>query len=168
MLNHCLINRCRQIRVSHLRHPLQLPLITMVTYHDGVSNGMPAPKRFITTHDESGKAVFYTERPDLEDVTLKHLPPAALHVHYATSDFPVDFAGESDIHKFLKPSGSETLAKKGGTVCRMVDLAPGETSPMHRTVSLDYGVVLEGEAELILETFDGPSRTMRRGDVSVQ
>jgi quercetin dioxygenase-like cupin family protein len=54
----------------------------------------------------------------------------------------------------------------GGTVLRMVDMPPGATSPMHRTVSLDYGVVLEGEVELILD--NGESRTMRRGDLSVQ
>lgn len=37
---------------------------------------------------------------------------------------------------------------------------------MHRTVSLDYGVVLEGEIELVLDS--GESRIMKRGDVSVQ
>lgn len=34
---------------------------------------------------------------------------------------------------------------------------------MHRTVSIDYGVVLEGEIELTLDS--GESRIMRRGDV---
>ena len=37
---------------------------------------------------------------------------------------------------------------------------------MHRTVSLDYGVVLEGEVELVLDS--GETRLMKRGDVSVQ
>lgn len=37
---------------------------------------------------------------------------------------------------------------------------------MHRTISLDYGVVLEGEVELILDS--GESRLLRRGDVVVQ
>ena len=54
----------------------------------------------------------------------------------------------------------------GGTVLRYVDMRPGATSPMHRTVSLDYGVVLEGEVELILDS--GEKRLMRRGDLSVQ
>lgn len=54
----------------------------------------------------------------------------------------------------------------GGTVLRMVDLPPGATSPMHRTVSLDYGIVLEGEIELILDK--GATRLMKRGDMSVQ
>lgn len=54
----------------------------------------------------------------------------------------------------------------GGTVLRLVDMPPGATSPMHRTVSLDYGVVMEGSVELILD--DGVSRVMERGDISVQ
>jgi quercetin dioxygenase-like cupin family protein len=37
---------------------------------------------------------------------------------------------------------------------------------MHRTVSLDYGVVLDGNVELILD--NGLTRTMQRGDMSVQ
>jgi quercetin dioxygenase-like cupin family protein len=37
---------------------------------------------------------------------------------------------------------------------------------MHRTVSLDYGCVLEGEVELLLDS--GEKRTMKRGDVAIQ
>lgn len=58
------------------------------------------------------------------------------------------------------------LTTSQGTVMRTIDLRPGKKSPMHRTISLDYGVVLEGEVELILDS--GQSRVLRRGDVSVQ
>jgi len=54
----------------------------------------------------------------------------------------------------------------GGSVLRIVDSPPGALSPMHRTVSLDYGIVLEGEIELILDS--GEVRTMKRGDVAIQ
>jgi quercetin dioxygenase-like cupin family protein len=37
---------------------------------------------------------------------------------------------------------------------------------MHRTQSLDYGVVIEGEIECILDS--GEKRLLRRGDVCVQ
>lgn len=37
---------------------------------------------------------------------------------------------------------------------------------MHRTQSLDYGIVLEGEVEMWLD--DGTKQVMRRGDVAVQ
>lgn len=37
---------------------------------------------------------------------------------------------------------------------------------MHRTVSLDYGIVIEGEIELILDS--GETRLMRPGDIAIQ
>lgn len=37
---------------------------------------------------------------------------------------------------------------------------------MHRTVSLDYGVVLEGEIEVVLDS--GETRLLKRGDMAVQ
>lgn len=45
-------------------------------------------------------------------------------------------------------------------------MAPSALSPMHRTVSLDYGVVLEGEVELVLDS--GETRLLKKGDVAVQ
>lgn len=53
-----------------------------------------------------------------------------------------------------------------GTVLRYVDMAPNALSPMHRTVSLDYGIVLEGEVELVLDS--GETKLMKRGDICVQ
>src|SRR5262249_26655752 len=41
---------------------------------------------------------------------------------------------------------------KGGSALRAVDMAPVAVSPMHRTVLTDYGVVLEAEAELELDS----------------
>lgn len=37
---------------------------------------------------------------------------------------------------------------------------------MHRTSSLDFGIVLEGTIEMVLD--DGSKTVMRRGDVAVQ
>jgi quercetin dioxygenase-like cupin family protein len=47
-----------------------------------------------------------------------------------------------------------------------VDLKPGASVAMHRTVSLDYGTVIDGEVELELD--DGEVRTIRKGDLVVQ
>ncbi|KAF7306891.1 Cupin-2 domain-containing protein [Mycena indigotica] len=38
-----------------------------------------------------------------------------------------------------------------GTNLRATDLAPGTETPMHRTTSLDYNILLEGEVILIME-----------------
>jgi hypothetical protein len=48
----------------------------------------------------------------------------------------------------------------------MIDFAPNELTPMHRALSVDYGVVLDGEFELILGS--GEKRIMRQGDISIQ
>ena len=37
---------------------------------------------------------------------------------------------------------------------------------MHRTVSLDFGVVLEGEVEVVLDS--GETRLLKRGDLAIQ
>lgn len=58
------------------------------------------------------------------------------------------------------------LVTKGGTVLRFVDFAPGYECMMHRTQSLDYGIVLEGEIVSVLDS--GEETVMRRGDVMVQ
>ena len=74
-------------------------------------------------------------------------------------------------HTALMASGGPGLAIPTGTVCRIVDFAPGCPVVMHRTQSLDYGCVLEGEFELVLESEEegkGERKVLRRGDSVVQ
>src|SRR5690606_32628942 len=58
------------------------------------------------------------------------------------------------------------LTVSNGTVLRYVDMPPGTLSPMHITTSLDYGVVLEGEVDLVLDS--GEEQHMKRGDICIQ
>jgi len=85
-----------------------------------------------------------------------------------TNTFPADLNDEQDIttHEKKIKEGKLGLATKSGTVCRQVDFAPGYVCMMHRTQSLDFGVVLEGEVDMLLD--DGTEERMRRGDVAVQ
>ena len=64
-------------------------------------------------------------------------------------------------------AGNIGLVSKNGSVCRMVDFAPGCEAFIHRTQSLDYGLVLEGEIEMVLDDSD-KCTLMKRGDVAVQ
>ncbi|HEU0073763.1 MAG TPA: cupin domain-containing protein [Dehalococcoidia bacterium] len=49
---------------------------------------------------------------------------------------------------------------------RVGEIGPGARSPMHRTNSVDYGIVLEGELDMEL---DGGDRVhLKAGDVVVQ
>jgi quercetin dioxygenase-like cupin family protein len=49
---------------------------------------------------------------------------------------------------------------------RYTEMAPGAESPMHRTESLDVGIVLDGETWLLLD--DGSETRVRAGDAVVQ
>jgi quercetin dioxygenase-like cupin family protein len=125
------------------------------------------PNRFITTHNAEGKAIIDESIPAAAPFYSLGEGDAAFALCYATTGFPVNIADGADTtvyRNFLAaPPG---IVVTGGTVLRYVDMPPGATSPMHRTVSLDYGVVLEGEIELVLDS--GDVRVMKRGDVSVQ
>ena len=129
-------------------------------------NNLPSINRFITDHDSSGKAIFTTTIP--EPLAWSSLPNRAkFALGYTTTASPVSFSDQKDLstyrHYQTNPPG---IVIPGGTVLRFVDSPPGSLSPMHRTVSLDYGVVLEGEVELVLDS--GEVRLMKRGDVAIQ
>lgn len=51
-----------------------------------------------------------------------------------------------------------------GSVARLIDFAPGMESPIHRAMSLDYGVVIEGKFLFSLDS--GESKVMLPGDCS--
>jgi len=129
-------------------------------------NGLPPIKRFITGHNKDGKAIFSNAIP--EPLKWQELPDGArFSLGYTTDQFPVEFSDEADVFTYQRYlENLPGITVPGGTVLRLVDMKPGALSPMHRTVSLDYGVVLEGEVELVLDS--GEVRLMKRGDVAIQ
>ncbi|KAL2140539.1 hypothetical protein VTI28DRAFT_3657 [Corynascus sepedonium] len=131
------------------------------------------PIRFITAHNTAGKAIVHSREPLTwsahDDNKL------AFAVPYTTSTFPPDLNGDADLaahERVVAGTGEEALGlvNPSGTVLRYVDFAPGYACGMHRTRSLDYGVVLEGEIDMVLDGDDGKGerRTLRRGDVAIQ
>ncbi|KAG9570646.1 hypothetical protein KCU71_g1223, partial [Aureobasidium melanogenum] len=131
-----------------------------------LDNQLPRLNRLITTHSDDGKAIF-ADKLDQELPFQELADGARFCLCYATNTVPAKFNDESDIRTY-----QEYLVNKpgvmipNGTVCRIVDMRPGATSPMHRTVSLDYGVVLEGEVVLVLD--GGEEKLLQRGDIAVQ
>ncbi|KAI1464442.1 uncharacterized protein F4812DRAFT_212156 [Daldinia caldariorum] len=86
---------------------------------------------------------------------------------YTTQGFPVSMADGKDIKTYQNYlTNTPAISIPSGTACRTVDFPPDYTTPMHRMPSCDFGVVLEGEVELILDS--GETRLLKRGDVSVQ
>lgn len=116
-------------------------------------------RRVVTAHDVAGKAVFGGDEAFEPEVVPSG--DAAMAVIWTTATVPADNNDETDGRE--RPAG---LTLHGGSVIRIVDMLPGGASPMHRTNSIDYGIVLSGEVELELE--DGASRLLGPGDIIVQ
>lgn len=122
-------------------------------------SGLPPVQRVVTGHDADGRAIFKSE-----DVTPTRMIPsgdASFLLLWTTATVPADNNDETDGR--LRDAG---LTLNQGSVIRIVDMLPGKESPMHRTNSIDYGIVMSGEVELELD--DGRKTTVREGGVIIQ
>ncbi|PWY91313.1 hypothetical protein BO94DRAFT_533444, partial [Aspergillus sclerotioniger CBS 115572] len=86
------------------------------------------------------KATIHSSTPG--DFTTVEQGSFAFSVPYTTSTFPADLNNDTDIdtHETLLQTNTLGLVNPNGTVCRIVDFAPGKSPLMHRTQSLDYGI----------------------------
>ncbi|KIN09136.1 hypothetical protein OIDMADRAFT_185354 [Oidiodendron maius Zn] len=131
-----------------------------------LENGLPNISRYITGNDESGKSILLEQIPS-KSFWQSIGAVAKFFLGFTTRTFPVSLASSTDIKSYNRDLASPPgLSISNGTVLRYVDMAPGSISPMHKTVSLDYGVVIEGPVELVLDS--GETKMMYRGDVCVQ
>ncbi|KAJ9608502.1 hypothetical protein H2200_007490 [Cladophialophora chaetospira] len=87
---------------------------------------------------------------------------------YITKGLPVDLNNDADLETSdeVLQSGKLGIALPQGTVLRFADFAPGSAGFMHRTSSIDFGIVMEGN--VIMKLDDGSETPMTRGDVAVQ
>ncbi|KEF54610.1 uncharacterized protein A1O9_09052 [Exophiala aquamarina CBS 119918] len=131
-----------------------------------LKSGLPDPTVHITTHNSDGKATLYSASPSQWSWVDEF--GVGLNAVYTTSTFPVSMNNNADIesHEATIASAKLGLVQKNGTVCRIVDYAPESPPHMHRTQSLDYGVVLSGE--MVMELEDGSETKLKPGDVVVQ
>jgi naringenin degradation protein FdeH len=119
-----------------------------------------APRRIVTGHDNSGRSVVLSDAPAPKTLDIG---TAAFHELWVTSQTPVQIAA-TEPEPTNRPV--RTPPPSSGVIVRFTEMAPGAESPMHRTETLDVGVVLEGETWLLL---DGGSETrVGVGDAVVQ
>lgn len=138
----------------------------MADSNTGKLSNLPQLHRYVTGHNESGKAIVQTDNDfKWQPYDDKNM---AFSVVYTTSTMPADLNNDQDLtkHQDVMTSGKLGLVNPSGSVIRCVDFAPGYSCAMHRTQSLDYGIVLEGEIEMLLDS--GEKHQMKRGDVAVQ
>lgn len=122
-------------------------------------SGLPPVQCVVTGHDANGRAIFKSE--DIMPARMIPSGDAAFLLLWTTATVPADNNDETDGRE--RDAG---LTLNNGSVLRIVDMLPGKESPMHRTNSIDYGIVLSGEVELELD--DGRKTTVREGGVIIQ
>jgi quercetin dioxygenase-like cupin family protein len=119
-----------------------------------------APRRIVTGHDEAGRSVVLSDAPTPKTLDIG---TAAFHEIWITDATPATIAA-------TEPEPTDrpvrTPAPAGGVLVRFTEMAPGAEAPMHRTETVDVGVVLEGETWLLLD--DGSETRLGPGDAVVQ
>lgn len=119
----------------------------------------PDIRRVVTGHNKEGRARIRSD----EAFTPSPIPSgdANFALLWTTATLPADNNDETDGR--LRDAG---LTLQQGSVIRVVDMLPGGTSPMHRSNSIDYGIVISGEVELELD--DGEKTVLGAGDICIQ
>jgi quercetin dioxygenase-like cupin family protein len=119
------------------------------------------PRRVVTGHDEQGRSVFLSD--GVPPVIREDAVGTRFVELWATDAAPAPVAaGEPE------PTERDLTVPPGpsGTKLRINEIPPGAASPMHRTETVDYGIVLSGE--IVLELDDGAQTTLGPGDVVIQ
>jgi mannose-6-phosphate isomerase-like protein (cupin superfamily) len=120
-------------------------------------------RRVVTGHDKNGKATVKMDSVPASISTMR--PGVSGCVVWSTDSVPVDLTDDGKVA--LEDNGLRKVstAHEDGTVFRIVHYEPGAAPRNHRTASIDYGVVLEGEIDMVL---DDQTVRLKRGDVIVQ
>lgn len=152
----------------------------------------PAIHRVVTGHDAAGKAIVAIDGPLPTVVEIAAIPGTVFHEVWATSGAPapVDNGPDPTLGPLMlpppkqgtrmrfvdiPPDTAEFLAhgaqRMGEAFAQIGDVAASTVktdSPhplMHRTESVDYGIVIEGEMTLVL---DDSEVVLKPGSVVVQ
>jgi quercetin dioxygenase-like cupin family protein len=118
------------------------------------------PRRIVTGHDAEGRSVVLSDAPTPRTLDIGS---AAFHEMWITDTVPAAIAA-SEPEPTDRPV--RTPAPAGGVLVRFTEMAPGAEAPMHRTETVDVGVVLDGETWLLLD--DGSETRVGPGDAVVQ
>jgi quercetin dioxygenase-like cupin family protein len=120
----------------------------------------PPIRRFVTGHDRDHVARVIMEGP----ATNKKGAGAISTLIWSTDRTPADIA----IGEKVEDMGARiigTAPPANGTRFAVIDFPPGNEPRMHRTETIDYVIVIEGEIEMDM---DDTTVKLRAGDVMVQ
>ncbi|CAG8918035.1 unnamed protein product [Penicillium salamii] len=118
---------------------------------------LPTVRRIVTGHNDHGQAV--VSRDNSICASQAGHGPFLTRI-WSSSELPPDINTTNDLGLV------DTGLANNGTICRIVDFPPESTGMVHRSMTLDYIYVLEGEVTLTLD--DGSKTKVHKGDVVVQ
>jgi quercetin dioxygenase-like cupin family protein len=119
------------------------------------------PRRVVTGHDDAGRSIVLADGPAPARTIATGV---TFHEVWATADAPAPISAAEPV----EPADGPLMVQPGdrGTIVHLIDMPPGSSAPMHRTKTVDYGIVLEGEIDLELD--DGSETHLGPGDLVVQ
>lgn len=114
----------------------------------------------MTAHDEHGKSVLASDAPVPGNSLV---PDGTLFYQVWSTDAVPAPLGAAAREPAAGPASVAPPAH--GTRLLVTEMPPGDASPVHRTETVDYGIVLDGEVVLVL---DDSETVLRAGDMVVQ
>ena len=126
------------------------------------------PRRVVTGHDKSGKSIVLTDGHPPNGLAIAERGVAFYEIWNTNEgSAPITAAEAEPTNRPI-----ELGPKPHGTVIRILDFLPGFSEKeaghppfMHRTETIDYGIVLEGEIFLLL---DDSELHLKAGDIVIQ
>lgn len=127
-------------------------------------------RRVVTGHDAAGRAIFIAD----DQVVAEHLRLALAKGDqstdvislWSTGSVPANNSSDEVTTHRLAEDAAEGHVFDDAITFRIAQLPPRSSSPMHRTHSVDYGILLSGACDLVLD--GGQSVRLRAGDVVIQ
>ena len=124
-------------------------------------------RRVVTGHDQNGKSVVVSDGPPPQHHSMQGPSIGADFIEMWNAPQAVPLLTSVEPRE---PNEREfTIMPAAGHLLRVLNVYPlkagGKRTVMHRTQTLDYVVVIEGELVLLL---DDSEVTLRQGDVVVQ
>ena len=146
-------------------------------------------RRIVTGHDAEGRSIILKDGPAPSIFEPKARPGEAITELWRSAAAPASNRGNEDPCA-APPAAPQLMPPKQGTVFRIVDFPPdaqvkganaaklfeefgastahakdGRHAMMHKTATVDYALVLEGE---VVAVMDMGEAVMRAGDVLIQ
>ncbi len=131
----------------------------MASFEESLNLGLRECHRYIGGHDGEGKSVF-KDSPNLQYRKAPGL--GAIARAYTVEKIPAPLKDDQDLKSYLSRDADTNVASHlgtnlvipGGADLVVCNFAPGATSQMHRTVSIDFSICIEGDIEMEMDNGD--------------